>query len=73
MSPPALLRSIPEQNYLDRGVRIFGLTLCGIALFATLGSAVWVFLYRHHNVVIAAQASQPANLKGIIGTDVRLC
>lgn len=54
-SPPKLLRSEPEQNYLDTGVRAVGLALMAISLVVILVSVVWVFVNRHHQVVIAAQ------------------
>ena len=54
-SPPELLRSVPEQNFLDPIVRGFGLGLMTLALLSIFVSAVWVLLHRKHRVVIAAQ------------------
>ena len=54
-TPPALLRTTPEQNYLGKGVQVTGLVLASIALCLILVSALWVFWYRNHTVVIAAQ------------------
>lgn len=54
-SPPRLLRSVPEQNYLDPAVRAVGLTLMSIALFVVSASVVWVGANRTHRVVVAAQ------------------
>ena len=53
--PPELLRSEPEQNYLEPGVRIFGLSLMAIDLLAIVLSLVWVVVHRQNSVVIAAQ------------------
>lgn len=54
-NPPKLLRSTPEQNYLDATVRAAGLSLASLALLAILFSALWVFINNSHSVVIAAQ------------------
>jgi 7 transmembrane sweet-taste receptor of 3 GCPR len=53
--PPALLRDVPEQNYIDRGLRAAGLSLMAVALVVVFLSASWVFRHREHSVVIAAQ------------------
>jgi len=53
--PPLLLRTTPEQNYLNVGMRAAGLALMSIALFACTASAVWVFVNRKHRIVRAAQ------------------
>lgn len=53
--PPYLLRDIPEQNYLDCGIRAAGLALMSVALVVVFSCAVWVVLHREHSVVIAAQ------------------
>lgn len=58
-NPPELLRDIPEQNYLDTGVRIFGLTLMSIALFTIVVSVIFVYACRKSRVV---KASQPVFL-----------
>lgn len=55
LNPPALLRTTPEQNYLTDGVRSMGLSLASIAMLVILISVTWVFFYRSHSVVIAAQ------------------
>lgn len=55
LNPPALLRTTPEQNYLTDGVRSMGLSLASIAMLVILISVAWVFFYRNHSVVIAAQ------------------
>ena len=54
-NPPVLLRTTPEQNYLDKGVRAAGLSLASVALLVIVISAIWVFLHHSHSVVIAAQ------------------
>ncbi|CAB9500494.1 Gamma-aminobutyric acid (GABA) B receptor [Seminavis robusta] len=54
-SPPTLLRTTPEQNYLDPVVRGIGLTLMSISLLFIAASAIWVWRHRNHRVVIAAQ------------------
>ena len=53
--PPHLLRSEPEQNYLESSVRAFGLSMMALSLFVILMSVLWVFVHRNHSVVIAAQ------------------
>lgn len=53
--PPDLLRAEPEQNYLSPGVRAVGFALMGIAILTAVAAAVWVFLYRKHRIVVAAQ------------------
>lgn len=52
---PALLRDQADQNYLPRGLRIFGFTLMGIAISAALASVIWIFKNRNHPVLKAAQ------------------
>jgi hypothetical protein len=54
-SPPLLLRTTPEQNFLSRGFRITGLVLMSIAIAACSISGCWVFVHRHDRVVRAAQ------------------
>ena len=53
--PPALLRTMPEQNYLSDDVRAIGLSLASVAVCVILVSVFWVTRYRNHSVVIAAQ------------------
>jgi hypothetical protein len=53
--PPDLLRDEPEQNYLSRGLQIFGFILLGIAWLLATVSAIWVYTYRKHRIVKAAQ------------------
>ncbi|CAB9517630.1 Gamma-aminobutyric acid (GABA) B receptor [Seminavis robusta] len=53
--PPALLRDVPEQNYIDCVYRAIGLTLMAIALLLVLVCTIWIVIHRNHNVVIAAQ------------------
>ena len=60
--PPRRLRDLPEQNYLPRGVRIFGLVCMSVALFCAVATMIWVFLHREHRVV---RASQPVFLYAI--------
>jgi len=47
--PPDLLRDQPEQNYLGKVPRAFGLSLMAIALLASLGTTIWVYL---HNIAL---------------------
>ena len=54
-NPPLLLRDEPEMNYLSPSFRAFGLALMTIALVFVFLCALWVFIYRHHSVVMAAQ------------------
>jgi 7 transmembrane sweet-taste receptor of 3 GCPR len=54
-SPPELLRSPPDQNYLDPVAQGIGLSLMCIALFTIFAALVWVLVNRSHRVVIAAQ------------------
>lgn len=54
-SPPALLRDPADQNYLGDGVRIAGLTLASISFLVIISSALWVWIYRHHSLVLAGQ------------------
>jgi len=53
--PPDLLRDLPEQNYLGKIPRAFGFALMAIALLASLGTTIWVYLHHEHRVVKAAQ------------------
>lgn len=53
--PPTLLRDEPESNYLDPLFRAIGLALMAVGLLLVGLSALWVFLHRHHTVVVAAQ------------------
>jgi hypothetical protein len=53
--PPELLRDVPELNYFSKGIRAVCLSLVAVALVCVLLSALWVFVYRQHSVVIAAQ------------------
>lgn len=53
--PPGLLRDIPEQNYLSPGYRIFGLILMTEAILLAILSAAWIYRYRKHKVLRAAQ------------------
>jgi Receptor family ligand binding region len=57
--PPELLRTTPDQNYLDPIVRNVGLALMGLALVASASASVWAFVNRKHIVV---QKSQPYSL-----------
>jgi hypothetical protein len=54
-APPTLLRDVPEQNYLDSGIRALGLSLMAIALLLVLLATIWIVIHRNHHVVIAAQ------------------
>lgn len=54
-SSPKLLRDVPEQNYLNRGIRAAGLTLMGVAMLAAVVSVVWVYRHREHRILRAAQ------------------
>lgn len=53
--PTELLRDVPEQNYLPRGLRILGLTIMGIALLACFISLVFVICNWDHRVIRASQ------------------
>ena len=55
LSPPVLLRTTPEQNYLSLGAHAFGLALMSLVLFAVVVSLMWTLIYRNHSVVIASQ------------------
>ena len=55
LSPPTLLRTIPEQNYLQPGVRVAGLLLMSIALVASVSASIWVFIRKNHVVVRKTQ------------------
>lgn len=52
---PLALRDTPEQNYLDPRIRAFFLILMAIAYVVIFLSALWVFIYRSHSVVVASQ------------------
>jgi len=54
-SPPAELRAPPDQNFINEGLRVFGLTLMSIAIAASVATAVWVYFHRKHRVLAAAQ------------------
>lgn len=54
-NPPELLRDEPEMNYLSPSARVFGLALAAVALGLVFICALWVYFYRNHTVVIAAQ------------------
>jgi hypothetical protein len=57
--PPELLRTTPDQNYLDPVVRNVGLALMGLALVASASASVWALVNRKHIVV---QKSQPYSI-----------
>ena len=54
-TPPALLRDLPEQNYLNSSLRTLGFTLMGVAGFCSISACIWVVLCRKHKVLTAAQ------------------
>lgn len=54
-SPPPLLRTTPEQNYLSQSFRIAGFFLFGLTVVLVLSSSIWVYLKRNHSVLKAAQ------------------
>lgn len=54
-TPPLLLRDMPDQNYLSTSLRIFGLILMGFDVMASIVSITWVYIYREHRVLRAAQ------------------
>mmetsp|Transcript_61869 Transcript_61869/g.182703 ORF Transcript_61869/g.182703 Transcript_61869/m.182703 type:complete len:932 (-) Transcript_61869:342-3137(-) len=53
--PPELLRAVPEQNYLSRGVRFTGLFFMSIALATIFAAVVFVALKSKHSLVRGAQ------------------
>jgi hypothetical protein len=54
-SPPLLLRTVPEQNYIGKGPRIWGFFLLSACMVINLSLMVWVHLNREVKVVKAAQ------------------
>jgi hypothetical protein len=54
-SPPLLLRTVPEQNYIGKGPRIWGFFLLSACIVINLSLMVWVHLNREVKVVKAAQ------------------
>jgi hypothetical protein len=54
-SPPTLLRTTPEQNYLERPVRAAGLSFMAAALLASVLACIWMFMRRKHPVVRKTQ------------------
>ncbi|CAB9524353.1 Gamma-aminobutyric acid (GABA) B receptor [Seminavis robusta] len=54
---PPKLRDDPDMNYLSPSFRAAGLALMSVALVFVFSCALWVFVHRHHSVVIAAQPS----------------
>lgn len=57
--PPQLLRTQPEQNYLESGVRRVSFTLMVIALFVIIASIIWVFIHRNHECCDCSSATFP--------------
>uniref|UniRef100_A0A7S2YTH7 Receptor ligand binding region domain-containing protein n=1 Tax=Entomoneis paludosa TaxID=265537 RepID=A0A7S2YTH7_9STRA len=53
--PPKNLRRPPKQNYLSKGLRIFGFTLMSISMAFGLASGIWVFVCRKHRILAASQ------------------
>lgn len=53
--PPALLRDTPEQNYLNSGIRGFGLASMGIVMALATATILWVYVNREHRILRAAQ------------------
>ena len=53
--PPGLLRATPEQNYLSQSSRMLGFSLLSIGYAFGLSMLTWVFVYRKHKVLKAAQ------------------
>jgi len=53
--PPELLRALPDQNYLNPGIRVFGITLMAIALIGATLSFLWVCFCRNHAILQRAQ------------------
>jgi len=54
LAPPKL-RDEPEQNFLNRGIRIFGFALMSCALLVAVISGCWTFSNRLHRMVRASQ------------------
>jgi hypothetical protein len=54
-SPPTLLRSVPEQNYLTPAVRAAGLSFMAAALLASVVACIWIYFRRTHPVVVKNQ------------------
>ena len=53
--PPKLLRTTPEQNYLNPALRAIGLALMALALLTSVAASIWIFFRRKHPVVRKAQ------------------
>ena len=53
--PPDLLRDPPDQNFLNNGIRAFGLALMATVFVAAMATTAWVYLRREHRVLKAAQ------------------
>jgi hypothetical protein len=54
-TPPRLLRTEPDQNYLSRTSHIIGLFLMSLAMFACVVSAVWLLVNRNERIVRSSQ------------------
>lgn len=54
-TPPALLRDVPEQNFLTPSVRAFGLSLLGIGWGVCVLNAIFIAIHRKHPVLKASQ------------------
>lgn len=56
-TPPKLLRDEPNQNYLSKSYRAVGFALFSVAAALIALSAAWIYKYREHRVLRAAQPS----------------
>ena len=53
--PPKYLRDPPQQNYISRGLKVFGLTLMSTVLLVGVMTIGWVWWHRKHRVLAAGQ------------------
>lgn len=53
--PPMPLKTTADWNYLSQSIHILGLFLMSLALFISIGSGIWVFVYREDRIVKASQ------------------
>lgn len=71
MTPPELLRDVPEQNYISESLRVFGLAAMGFTLFFAIMSLAWIAVFRKHRILMAAQPLLLVIM--IVGTIMSAC
>jgi len=54
-NPPMPLKTTADWNYLSQSIHILGLFLTALALLISVGTGIWVFIFREDCIVKASQ------------------